>query len=268
MIKIGNSQLHLELSGVGSPLIFLHAGIADSRMWKPQVDEYRSSYQAICWDRRGFGLSRAQPDETFSHVGDLETIMTSLSLESAVFVGSSQGGRIAIDFALKNPKGVKALILIAPAISGAPFPDNFPLPIQQRFDLLETAEEANEIPEINRLEIGLWLDGPESPEGRVGGALRKLLLDMNEAALRSPEMTAEAEPPSAWNRIREIDVPTLVIHGNLDFSFLADRCRYLASEIPGAEQLEIEGVAHMVNLEKSIVVNQAIHKFLHQNTLF
>jgi pimeloyl-ACP methyl ester carboxylesterase len=268
MVKIGDSQLYVNQSGVGFPLIFLHAGIADSRMWKPQVDEYSSSYQTICWDRRGFGLSKARPDEIFSHVGDLEAIMTSQSLESGVLVGCSQGGRVAIDFALKNPTGVKALILIAPAISGASFPENFPLPIQQRIERLEIAEEANEISVINQLEIGLWLDGPQSTEGRVGGALRKLLLDMNEVALRSPELIGEADPPSAWNRIREIDVPTLVIHGNLDFSFIADRCRYLSSEIPGAEQLEIEGAAHMVNLEKPNEVNQAIHKFLHQNTLF
>ena len=268
MIKIGDSQLHVEDSGTGSPLIFLHAGIADSRMWKPQVDEYSSSFRTICWDRRGFGLSRAQPDETFSHVSDLEAIMTSLGMDNTVLVGCSQGGRVAIDFTLKNPTQVKALILIAPAISGAPFPENFPLPIQQRFYRLEMAEEANEISVINQLEIGLWLDGPESPEGRVGGALRKLLLDMNEVALRSPEMTGEAVPPSAFNRILDINVPTLVIHGNLDFPFIADRCRYLASEIPGAEQQEIEGAAHMVNLEKPNEVNQAINKLLHQNTLF
>ena len=81
-------------------------------------------------------------------------------------------------------------------------------------------------------------------------------------------MTGEAVPPSAFNRILDINVPTLVIHGNLDFPFIADRCRYLASEIPGAEQQEIEGAAHMVNLEKPNEVNQAINKLLHQNTLF
>ena len=98
--------------------------------------------------------------------------------------GTSAGGGIALDAAILAPERVAGLLLLAPAISGAPEPvldeDT------ARFDrLLDEAAARGDLDEINRLETWLWLDGPAQPEGRVGGETRALALEMKGITLKS-----------------------------------------------------------------------------------
>src|SRR3546814_9234692 len=81
-----------------TPVIFLHAGVADGRMWQAQLDEFAPRHRVVAYDRRGFGKTRGQA-ETFSHIDDLLAVLDGLDIDQAALVGCSQGGRIAIDFA-------------------------------------------------------------------------------------------------------------------------------------------------------------------------
>ncbi|HEX9926131.1 MAG TPA: alpha/beta hydrolase [Anaerolineae bacterium] len=260
-LKIGNAQLAGEHSGEGRPLIFLHAGVADKRMWRHQIAELSDSYQAIAYDRRGFGETITS-DEAFSHVEDLRAVLDQLGISTVSFVGCSQGGRLAIDFTLAYPQQVSALVLIAPAVSGAPVPETFTPDIQARIAALDDAEEANNLERVNMIEANLWLDGPSSPAGRVSGALRDLLLDMNEIALRMPILTQEIEPALAYKRLADLSLPVLVIWGELDFSHVQECCRYLVDTIPGARGKEIPGTAHLLNLEQPAMINKLLRDFL------
>jgi pimeloyl-ACP methyl ester carboxylesterase len=85
---------------------------------------------------------------------------------------------------------------------------------------------------------------------------------MNGIALRSPELQQEIEPPSAYERVKQLAQPVLVLWGDLDFPFVVDRCRYLAGTIPGAVGQQIPGTAHLPNLEKPGQVNTLITSFL------
>jgi pimeloyl-ACP methyl ester carboxylesterase len=96
----------------------------------------------------------------------------------------------------------------------------------------------------------MWLDGPLAPEGRVAGELRRLFLAMNGIALRAPPMPSLLQAPSAWDRLHEVSVPTLVLWGDLDFPDLSARCRALVERIPGARGEVVEGTAHLPTLEQ------------------
>ncbi len=149
-----------ERAGAGEPLIFLHAGVADRRMWGPQIAVFSETRQVIAYDRRGFGETVAE-DEAFSEVGDLEALLDHFGLDRVSLVGCSQGGRIAIDFALANRQRVTALALLAPAISGAPEPEPFSPKIQALSNALDDADEAGDLDAVNELEAQCWLDGPD-----------------------------------------------------------------------------------------------------------
>ncbi|WP_299402344.1 alpha/beta hydrolase [Acaryochloris sp. IP29b_bin.148] len=222
-LNLGKAQLEGQRAGEGQPVLFLHTGVADQRMWHPQVSELQHRYQTITYDRRGFGKTTS-PDEAFSHTEDLRALLDQRAVPTAVLIGCSQGGRISIDLAIADPQRVTALVLFAPAISGAPEPDVYPPEIQERLDALETAEQAGDMEQVNAIEVNLWLDGPMSPLGRVGGEIRDLLFDMNGIALRMPELTQEREPPSAYERLSDLRVPTLVIWGALDFAEIKVAC--------------------------------------------
>ena len=260
-IKVGDAQLAVERSGEGKPIVFLHAGVADKRMWHPQMAEFRGDHLVVAYDRRGFGETTAV-DEAFSHVEDLREVLDQLGISTAALVGSSQGGRIAIDFTLAYPQRVTALALLAPAISGAPAPGAFPADIQAHLEALDEAEDGKDLARVNSIEANLWLDGPTSTPGRVANPLRKLFLDMNGMALNKPKLTREIEPLSAYERLPDLNLPTLVIWGELDFPHVKERCQYLVDHIPMATGKEISGTAHLLNLEQPEIINRLLRDFL------
>src|SRR3546814_8477463 len=65
-----------------TPVIFLHAGVADGRMWQAQLDEFAPRHRVVASDRRGFGKTRGQA-ETFSHIDDLLAVLDELDIDQA-----------------------------------------------------------------------------------------------------------------------------------------------------------------------------------------
>jgi len=258
--KTNGAKLAGISAGTGNPIILLHAGVADSRMWLPQLSTLQETHHVLAYDRRGFGQTTTQ-DVSFSHVDDLEKVMDHFGFLEATLVGSSQGGRIALDFSLANPQRVKKLVLLTPAVSGTPSPETIPSEIEAILQNLDAAEETDDLDLVNAIEAHLWLDGPTSVVGRVSGELRELFLNMNGIALHMPELTHEIEPASAYDRLSSLTMPTLVLWGELDFPHIQDRCRYLADAMPNAVGKSIPQTAHLFNLENPDEVNELLQTF-------
>jgi pimeloyl-ACP methyl ester carboxylesterase len=260
-IRSGGARLAAAACGGGDLVVLLHAGVADKRMWTRQLQALSASHRAVAYDRRGFGATESA-DEDYSHGRDLLAVLDANRAEAAILIGCSQGGRIAIDTALEHPHRVRALVLVAPAISGEAESDSYPPPVQALIEALGHAEEAGDIDRINALEAHAWLDGPLAPEGRVSGGVRELFLAMNGAALRSEPLGTQIEPASAIDRLGRIAQPTLVIWGDLDFPEVQQRCRDLVAVLPDARACEIPGTAHLPNLERPLEFNHALLEFL------
>ena len=130
----------------------------------------------------------------------------------------------------------------------------------QRLDeLIDAADAAGDLAEVNRLEAWLWLDGPASPEGRVSGAPRDLALAMNAIALRhDAENQALASEVDAWHRLNEIRVPVTVAWGDLDVPELIDDSRHLAGHLPDVRAQVLPGTAHLPYLERPDLVADLI----------
>jgi len=260
-VDVGRARMHVSEVGSGEPLVFLHAGIADGRMWAPQQDAFAASRRTLAIDRRGFGRTIYEA-EPFSHVDDLIAVLDALGIERTVLVGCSMGGRLAIDTALAHPQRVRAIALVGTAVSGAPLPEVFPAAIQARFDALEAAEQAELIDEVNEIEAQLWLDGPEQPAGRVSGPLRDLFLAMNDIALHAAPVGGETEPSPAWPRLHTLALPSLVVWGLLDFPHLLERMRHIVATVPGARSHVVANTAHLPNLERPDEFNAVLARFL------
>lgn len=230
------------------PIVFLHAGVADSRMWNAQQAMVRPERSTVRYDRRGFGLTRIRRPATHSHLADLYAVLDALGIERADFVGSSQGGRIALDCALATAHRVASLLLVAPAVSGAPTAV-LEGPTARLSAAIEAAEASNDIDRVNELEAQLWLDGPEGPAGRVGGAARALFLDMNGTALRSPPAGEHLEPPSAWDTLHRVRCRVGVVWGDRDLPHVTTRCELLVQRISGARRMLLPGTAHLPMME-------------------
>ena len=264
-IGSGGATLAAEVVGSGDPVIFLHANIRDSRMWRAQMDRIGACNKAIAYDRRGFGRTRAEKEE-FSAVADLKAVIDALANGTpAILVGCSQGGRIAVDAALRYPSSVRGLVLISPTVTGAP-EAIYPPAIEVLMAELKEAERAGDLDRVNTIKAHLFLDGPTEPEGRVAGQARELFLDMHAIALRSPPIGADVDVAPAFHRLHEISAPALVSWGDLDFPHIQERCRQIVPMMSNGSHHVLNGTAHLPSLDRPADVTGLLTAFIDRCT--
>ena len=123
LITVSGASIWAEAAGTGPTVVFLHAGVADSRMWDAEFKALQSTHRVVRLDLRGFGRTQLVA-EKFSYHGDVIAVMDSLHVERATLVGCSFGSNVALDVALAHPERVERLVLVSPSIGdGADAPD-------------------------------------------------------------------------------------------------------------------------------------------------
>ena len=262
IVAVGTAPIAAEWAGSGQPIVFLHANVADRRMWRHQFDAFAASNRVIAFDRRGFGET-AMVDETYSQTDDLFAVLDRLAGRDkpAILVGCSRGGSIAIDAALASPDRVAALILVAPGVSGAPAATPIGA-VQRLLDATEFARKSGDLDEVNRLQAALWLDGPLVDEGRVSGSPRALFLAMNAIALAAPSLGRVVEPKPGWGRLDQIAVPVRILCGDLDIPHIQTRCEQLAAGLPNGRLEMLSTAAQLPSLEQPERVTERLMALL------
>lgn len=254
------ARLYFERVGNGPPLLFIHAGVADLRMWDAQVDFFAGSFDCIRFDLRGFGQTQNEADK-FSPGDDVSAVLDHLAVERSHIVGLSMGGSIAADFAIEHPERVSSIALVAAGVSGL---EHQPEERESAaFEEMDRAYEEEKWDELVELELQMWLDGP-GRAGRIKGQLRDRMRAMCRGSYErgEPEATRVPIDPPASGRLLEIQAPTLIISGTYDTTALQAFADHMANGIPGASRIEYEGVAHMINLEKPERFNADLLAFL------
>lgn len=250
-----------EADGFGIPVVFLHSGVTDRRMWGAQLQDLADEgYHIIAYDRRGYGETETE-NVPFNHLVDLEAVLDGLSVHAAILVGSSMGGGLAIDFAIEHPERTIGLVLVGTAITGAE-DSEIPEEAADLEDALEYAQERGNLDTVNRIEAHLWLDGPLSESGRVSGEARDLFLRMNAIHLNHPELTEEEERDDAVDNLSAITAPTLLVVGDLDMPDIVARHEDLSEELENAFAVVLEDTAHFPNLERPDLFNPLLIEFL------
>jgi pimeloyl-ACP methyl ester carboxylesterase len=244
----------------GKTVLLLHAGVTDKRSWVPVVERLGAGFRCIRYDRRGYGDTESHPEEGWSPVADASAVLDALKVDSAVVIGSSIGGRTAVDLALAHPRRVSALVLISPAISGAPEPELEPLVAELDAEI-DAADDVADLDAVNRLEAHLWLDGP-GHEGRVSGPVRDLFLDMNRRAISAVDPGTPEAGTDAWSRLGRITVPTLFLVGGRDLLHFRTQAREAAASIPDGWFVKVPDAAHLPHLEGAASALEAIAEFI------
>jgi pimeloyl-ACP methyl ester carboxylesterase len=257
--EINGANLYYEDVGTGTPLLFAHAGIADSRMWDTQVAALKEQYRVIRLDLRGYGQSKPT-DMLYSHGEDVLALLDLLGVQKAVLVGCSMSGRMAIDLTLEHPERVLALVPVAarPAGFTAEVP---PSPYEAEF---EAAEESGDLARINEAELKHWVVGPNRTRAEVDPLVWALALDMNRIALENEGHGEEkdAPEPPAVERLAEIKVPTLIICGDNDVPLMPLAAEAMAQQIAGARKVMLKNAGHLPNMERPDEFNSALKAFL------
>ena len=247
-IPVPGGELYAVADGDGPPIVLLHAGVVDSRVWEPFVPLLTSAgYRAIRYDARGFGRSMTE-DVEFRRVDDLLAVLDAFGAERAALVGNSQGGQIALDLAVTHPDRVAALVQLASGIGGLEVPMSpRDEAVEQRY---EEVDQAGDVEALTDFELALWGAGVEQPVERLSPELRAFLrpmfADANEGRPRGRQVPID---PQAAERLDQLTMPVLFVHGGLDFSYVELFGRHLEANVPNARLVVLPGVAHLVAVE-------------------
>ncbi|MFJ2768550.1 alpha/beta fold hydrolase [Streptomyces sp. NPDC087300] len=125
MVSVKDGEVWAHDSGAPSgtgedalPLVLLHPGVADSRVWDHLLPRLTQRHRVIRYDARAYGRSPA-PTAPFSLVEDLIAVLDHFGVARAVLAGSSMGGATAVSLALRDPARVASLALVVPTVTGA-----------------------------------------------------------------------------------------------------------------------------------------------------
>ena len=257
-----STGLAFEVAGTGEPLVLIHAGVADRRMWDPQWSAFAASYRVVRYDLRGYGES-LPPIGPLSHYADLLGLMEELGIRLAHVVGVSVGAGIAVEAALAKPHAVASLVLAAPG--GALYGDATDDLRSFWHDEVE-ALDRGDLDAAVEVNLRTWVDGPSRAADVVDPAIRAFVGSMQRDAFELPEWDQEAAPeaelePPAHARLAEIGCPTLVIVGEADQVATLGAANRLA-EVPDVRLVSWPDAAHMLSLERPEEFARVVLDFL------
>ncbi|MGH2617648.1 MAG: alpha/beta fold hydrolase, partial [Thermomicrobiales bacterium] len=116
--EVNSTRIAYDVAGSGHPLLLLHAGLGDRRMWDAQAPAFAEHFTVIRFDARGFGETR-MPTAPFTAYADAIGLLDYLGIAQAHLIGVSMGSQTAIEAAVAAPERVSALVAVA-ARTGMP----------------------------------------------------------------------------------------------------------------------------------------------------
>jgi len=262
-VEVGNAKIYYEEKGDGVPLIMIHGGFIDRRMWDEQFEYFSKDYRVIRYDARNHGLTTSGADN-FTNYDDLNAIMDSLKINKAVVMGLSMGGLITIDFALSHPEKVIAIIPVSTGISGFDKKDDY----WKEFDKnINTEFSNNNVDGAVECMLKAWTYGPKRTSEQVDANVKEKVKLMIKSTFDKPDTMRIPGKlnPAANGRLSEIKVPVLTIYGDLDMQGIIDIAGRIEKEITGSKKVKIKGAAHMINMEFPDEFNEIVSKFLSEN---
>jgi 3-oxoadipate enol-lactonase len=259
-VEVPGGKIAFEAEGRGPPIVLLHEGIADRRMWNREFSLLARDHRVVRYDLRGYGGSTPATAE-YSPVGDVVALLEHLDLSRPLVVGPSVGGAIALDLTLAFPKKVGALLLIAPGYSGMDY-DHVPggkATFERDERLSKAAADAwaaGKLEEATEHLRQLWA---AALTGSALDLFRTMVRDNAKEVFeeRSGRYTKRDGEPAAA-RLKEIHVPTRILVGDRDNPAMPHCANFLARGIEGATVELVPGADHLLNLSRPDAFDTAL----------
>jgi 3-oxoadipate enol-lactonase len=239
------------------PLVFLHGIGGAARAWRGQLIAFGDNYRAIAWDMPGYGGSAPLATVSIAALADaLQEFLQAIDAAKPVLVGHSIGGMIVQQWLVRNPHAARAVVLAqtSPAFGKADgdWQKSF---IAARLGPLDRGETMVSLaPNLVRELVG---DNPDA----TGMALaRECMASVPEATYRAVMLALLGFDQR--KALKDIKVPTLLLSGSKDNNAPAPMMAKMATYVPAAKYVELEGVGHLANLERPGAFNAALDQFL------
>ncbi len=270
------ASLYFEVRGEGSPALALCDGLGcDGFAWKYLLPHLSQRHRVVRWHYRGHGKSSLPADPT--RIGmlftcdDLRAVLDAAGVERAVVFGHSMGVQVALEFHRRHPERVSGLVLICGSYGN-------PLDTFHDHTLLRTVfpfvrQLVERFPTASRKVTRKLLKTELAVQLALKTELNEHLMQHDDLvpyfdhlACMDPVAFVRTldslKDHSAWDHLPHIDVPTLVIGGEIDRFTPAWLSRRMADAIPTAELTLVPGGSHTAPLEQPNLVQKRVDRFL------
>lgn len=241
-----------DIAGTGDPVLLLHAGVADRRMFQPQWKPLLAAgYRVLRVDLRGFGETPA-PTGRYDNADDVRAVLDAHGIERAAVVGLSYGGRIAQEFSARWPDRVSALALVCATAVGRPRTPSI-VAFSEREDELVAAGDLDGAVELNvRTFVG------PAADDEVRAFVASMQRNVFEVQLAGPDVAGVEIDYD----VADITAPTLVVTGGHDLDFFGQVGEFLLDRIPLARAVRLDWAGHLPSLEDPARFNPILLDFL------
>jgi len=239
------------------PLVFLHGIGGAARAWRGQLETFGDHYHAIAWDMPGYGNSAPLGTASIATLAEaLQDFLSAIGASRPVVVGHSIGGMIVQQWLVKHPREATAVVLAqtSPAFGKADgdWQRSF---IEARLGPLDRGETmASLAPVLVKELVG------EDPDPTGMDIARDCMASVPETSYRGSMLALLGFDQR--KALADINVPTLVLSGSKDRNAPAPMMAKMATFIPSASYVELDGVGHLANLERPKDFNAALDQFL------
>ena len=253
VVQANGLEIAYERAGEGPPLVLVHGGAVDARMWRPQLAALADEFTVVAWDEPGAGRSSDVP-ATFAmadYADCLAALIEALALGPAHVAGLSWGGTVVQELYRRHP-GLVATLILADTYAGwkGSLPER---EVQARVEGLRQSLAADTFdPTLPGLFAG-------DPPSELVLLLEEMAADVRRESMRTALLVmAQTDQRDLLPRIA---VPTLLLWGELDARSPLAIAHELQQAIPNSELVVIPGAGHVSNLEQPEAFNDAVRRF-------
>ncbi|MCK9210973.1 MAG: 2-succinyl-6-hydroxy-2,4-cyclohexadiene-1-carboxylate synthase [Ignavibacteriaceae bacterium] len=247
-------------------VLFLHGFGGSSNDWDEIISLLGSEFQLIAIDLPGFGKSSKPRTDKFYQTDFLvqliDEILCELKLVEVVLAGYSMGGRLALKFAHKHPRKVKALILESSS-PGIKTKSERQLRIKSDAELISFINK-NSLKDFFTFwqNLPLFASQKNLPIKKQRSILlNKINADSKIGLTNSLKNFGQGEMENLWNKLSEIKIPTLLLTGALDTKYSAIQLA-MNKLLPNSSHKIIGDAGHNLHLEKPEVFVNLVREFL------
>lgn len=261
-------SLHVEDTGSGVPIIFVHEFAGDLRSWEPQVRHLAQRHRCITFNARGYPPSDVPADLSAygqaRAAADICAVADGLGLEKVHVVGLSMGGFAALHFGLSYPYRARSIV-VAGAGYGAER-DQRERFRQEATTIAEALREHGMVPFAARYALGPTRVQFQNKDPRGWAEFAAQLAEHSAEGAALTQLGVQRERPSIFDleeKMKALQVPTLIITGDEDWPCLLPNI-FMKHTIPTSELLVVPGTGHTINLEEPAVFNAAVERLVGQ----
>lgn len=252
-VDSSGGTIHYDVHGEGLPLVLLHGGANDRRVWEPAgyLEPLSAEFQVVTVDLRGAGESTAPTSPADHHmdlyVRDVLAVLDRLNTEQALIWGVSMGGQVALALAAAHPDRVRALVIAGADLEGwSASPDEY----RGFADAIESEG------------MSVVVEGFDDPNDPLPSWMTEAMRRTDHKAFAA-SMRARADWPGIEQDVERLAIPVMFIGGENEYE--PGVLESMAAKVPKGQALRVPHANHIQAFINSDFVAPHVITFVRSN---